>query len=293
VPPAQVSLQVPGAADLLGGGAGARAWPGALDAAAAPGAERAADAAAPTPAPEEGDGAESGPLQDERTFRGSGDPVFDLSTLVLRLPGVLPVSRRGPHPLHRHLPPPGAGMLFAAPGIGAAPEASSAASPRGAAGLADAAAAALRACEGARAALGASLPAAGAARPAAVGAPAAPDRLAPPRGAERGVRKMGVTVHAAASLPKVDLVGSIDPYFTLRLGGAEQRTKTVRNAPDPAFEEVFELPLPEGDDAAAGALVVTLWDWQVRPPSPLLPFPLRTDPRKRFRLGAILASAFA
>jgi hypothetical protein len=279
-------LQVPSAA-VLGGGASARAWPGALDDAAAPGAEGAADAAAPTPAPEEEGGEGSGPLQDERTFRGSGDPVFDLSALALRLPSVLPVSRRGPHPLHRHLPPPGAGMLFAAPGLacssGAAPVAASAASPRGAAGLADAAAAALRACEGARAALEASLAAVGAARPAAAGAPAAPDRLAPPRGAARGVRMMGVTVHAAASLPKVDLVGSIDPYFTLRLGGTEQRTKTMRNAPDPAFEEAFELPLPEGDDAAAGGLVVTLWDWQVRPPSPFF-LPL---------LGAILASAFS
>ena len=72
------------------------------------------------------------------------------------------------------------------------------------------------------------------------------------------VRVSGLQV---SHLPKMDRMGKCDPYVVLELGGVQQRTKTLKNRYDAAFEEEFEFCDLEVEARAAEYLVFRVKDW--------------------------------
>ena len=73
-----------------------------------------------------------------------------------------------------------------------------------------------------------------------------------------GARARGGRRTQAQHLPKMDLVGSVDPYVVLRLGNTEHKSSIVKKNYSPEWHEdfVFSVSDEERED-----LVLTLYDW--------------------------------
>ncbi|CAN0090151.1 unnamed protein product [Heterosigma akashiwo] len=72
-----------------------------------------------------------------------------------------------------------------------------------------------------------------------------------------------VGLYAANDLPKVDLVGSCDPYVVVRLAGRERaRTGYKADTQHPEWLQLFSLPVPEAAKSrySGGGLIFEVWD---------------------------------
>jgi Ca2+-dependent lipid-binding protein len=67
-----------------------------------------------------------------------------------------------------------------------------------------------------------------------------------------------VTVVRCESLPKIDLIGSSDPFVTVRIGSHMAKTKVVKDCLNPSFGEEFLLIV---DDVSKDSLTVEVDDW--------------------------------
>ena len=61
----------------------------------------------------------------------------------------------------------------------------------------------------------------------------------------------------AQHLPKMDLVGSVDPYVILRVGEEEHKSSTIKKNYNPEWKEEFVFNISDKEEE----LVLTLYDW--------------------------------
>lgn len=66
-----------------------------------------------------------------------------------------------------------------------------------------------------------------------------------------------VNIKSARHLPKMDMIGSADPYCIVSLGGNEQRTNKITNTLDPDWNDSVQLQVT----SVAQSLLVTIMDW--------------------------------
>jgi hypothetical protein len=73
---------------------------------------------------------------------------------------------------------------------------------------------------------------------------------------------VAVHVHSASRLPKTDLIGSIDPYIRalVDLQNRIARTQTIKNSPEPVWNELIVLPATVDLTNPGGTLKLELWD---------------------------------
>jgi len=72
-----------------------------------------------------------------------------------------------------------------------------------------------------------------------------------------------LTIHQAKNLKKADLTGKPDPYVSVNLttgGLKETKTKTVKNNPDPVWNETFRFSIP---DLVSKTLLLQIFDWDM------------------------------
>ena len=71
---------------------------------------------------------------------------------------------------------------------------------------------------------------------------------------------IGVLIHSAWNLPKLDLIGSIDPYVKLRFGGRCWQTKILDTTTAPVWNEAFFLRGVREPSPSVNPLVFEVWD---------------------------------
>jgi Ca2+-dependent lipid-binding protein len=76
-----------------------------------------------------------------------------------------------------------------------------------------------------------------------------------------GQRRLKLTLVSANHLPKMDMIGTIDPYAVISFEGMELRSKTVKNTYSPQWEEAFHCNIGDVHKGCSDDLRVTLMDW--------------------------------
>ena len=76
----------------------------------------------------------------------------------------------------------------------------------------------------------------------------------------KGARRVEVTILNGAHLPKMDTIGSIDPYCEVEFGGTMYKTSVKKNTYSPTWDEALMFDV-EDVTVDPGPLRITLMDW--------------------------------
>ncbi len=76
-----------------------------------------------------------------------------------------------------------------------------------------------------------------------------------------GVRQVRITLMSAGHLPKMDVMGSVDAYVVMFLGGREMRTKTIKNNYSPVWDETFLWNVSDVEKGCDEELRAVVMDW--------------------------------